>query len=195
MCRRPASPCRRCPRLARRRSRARTASPFDRLQERSVGWRKLVVVVLVPAVLGAAGIVLRADCAIHVATGIVSHNVCSKTFVSGLEPQTVFSETTERDGLRRLRRLLRFQVDRTTRTVDASAAGMLDSRAVFHEGLGCVLLHGSREPYILRSDIEALKVPKSPPLLGEIAGPDVVQPSDPALKAALDHAFDEPADP
>ena len=49
---------------------------------------------------------------------------------------------------------------------------MFGSRAVFHEGLGCVLLHGSREPYILRSDIDALKVPKSPPLLAEIAGPD-----------------------
>ena len=29
----------------------------------------------------------------------------------------------------------------------------------------------------------------------EIAGPDVVEPSDPALKAALDHAFEEPAEP
>jgi CubicO group peptidase (beta-lactamase class C family) len=48
---------------------------------------------------------------------------------------------------------------------------------------------------VLRSDIDALKVPKSPPLLGEIAGPDVVAPSDPALKAALDHAFEEPAEP
>ena len=38
-------------------------------------------------------------------------------------------------------------------------------------------------------------MPKSPPLLPEIAGPDIVQPSDPALKAALDHAFEEPAEP
>ena len=33
------------------------------------------------------------------------------------------------------------------------------------------------------------------PLLPEIASPDIVQPSDPALKAALDHAFEEPPDP
>ena len=46
-----------------------------------------------------------------------------------------------------------------------------------------------------KSDIDALKVPKSPPLLGEIAGPEIVAPSDPALKAALDHAFEEPAEP
>jgi CubicO group peptidase (beta-lactamase class C family) len=74
-------------------------------------------------------------------------------------------------------------------------AGMFGSRAVFHEGLGCVLLHGSGEPYILKSDTEALRIPRSPPLLPEIAGPDIVQPSDPALKAALDHAFEEPAEP
>ena len=65
----------------------------------------------------------------------------------------------------------------------------------FTKGFGCVLRHGTREPYILRSDIDALKMPKTPPLLAEIAGPDVVAPSDPALKAALDHAFEEPAEP
>src|SRR5882672_2985855 len=153
MCRRPASPCRRCPRLARHRTRAKNTQPFRWLRERQVRWLKWIAGALVLTVLTAATISYRPDRAIRVATGVVAHNVCSKTFVSGLDPQTVFSETTERDGLRRLRRLLRFHVDRTAMTVDASAAGVLGSRAVFHEGLGCVLLHGSREPYILRSDI------------------------------------------
>ena len=58
-----------------------------------------------------------------------------------------------------------------------------------------MLRHGSKEPYVLKSDIDALRTPKSPPLLPEIAGPDVVQPSDPGLRAALDHAFEEPAEP
>jgi CubicO group peptidase (beta-lactamase class C family) len=141
-----------------------------------------------------ACVIFRPDRAIRVATGVVAHNVCSKTFVSGLDPQTVFSETVERDGLRRLRWLFRFQVDRAVRTVDASVAGMFGSRALFHEGFGCVLKH-AREPYTPKSDIDALKVPKSPPLLEEIADPDVVAPSNPALKAALDHAFEEPAEP
>lgn len=159
-----------------------------------MGWRSWTAVGLLLAMSGGACVVLRPDRALRVATGVVAHNVCSKTFVSGLDPQTVFSETVERDGLRRLRRMLRFQIDRTASTVDASAAWMFGSRAVYHEGLGCVLRH-AKEPYVLRSDIDALKVPKSPPLLGEIAGPDVVAPSDPALKAALDHAFEEPAEP
>jgi CubicO group peptidase (beta-lactamase class C family) len=159
-----------------------------------VGWRKWMAVGLTLSGLTAAGLAFRPDRAIRVATGVVAHNVCSKTFVSGLDPPTVFAETIERDGLRRLRPVLRMQVDRAARTVDASAAGLLASRAVFHDGLGCVLLHGT-EPYILKSDIDALKVSKAPPLLGEIAGSDIVQPSDPALKTALDHAFEEPAAP
>ena len=160
-----------------------------------MGWRRWVVVAVVLAVPLAAGIVFRPDRAIRVATGVVAHNVCSKTFVSGLGPQTVFTETIARDGLRRLRLVLRFHVDRTARTVDASVVGLLAGHAVFHDGLGCVLLHGSKEPYIPKSDIDALKVPKSPPLLAAIAGPDIVQPSDPELMAALDHAFEEPAEP
>jgi CubicO group peptidase (beta-lactamase class C family) len=158
-------------------------------------WLKWIAVALVLTVLAAACATLRPDRAMRVATGVVAHNVCSKSFVSGLDPQTVFSETIERDGLRRLRSLLRFQIDRTARTVDASVAGMFANHAVFHEGFGCVLRHGTKEPYIPKSDIDALRIPKSPPLLAEIAGPELVQPSDPALKAALDHAFEEPPEP
>ncbi|MGB8398962.1 serine hydrolase domain-containing protein, partial [Bradyrhizobium sp.] len=122
-------------------------------------------------------------------------NVCAKALVSGLDPQTAYSETAERDGIRSLRAVLNYRFDRAAKAVDASVAGLFGSRAVFHDGLGCVLRHGSKEPYLLKSDVDALKLPKSPPLLAEIAGPDIVRPSDPALKAALDHAFEEPAEP
>jgi CubicO group peptidase (beta-lactamase class C family) len=158
-------------------------------------WLKWIALGLVLIGLTAACVMYRPDRAIRVATGVVAHNVCSKAFVSGLDPQTVFSETIERDGLRRLRRLLGFRIDRAAKTVDASVAGMFGSHAAFHEGFGCVLRHGAKEPPNPKSDIEALRIPKSPPLLAEIAGPDVVQPADPALKAALDHAFEEPAEP
>ena len=73
-------------------------------------------------------------------------------------------------ALRRLRWGLSYHLDRAAQTVDASVAGLLGSHADFHEGLGCVLAHGSKEPYLLRSDFAALKTPKTPPLLGEIAG-------------------------
>ena len=119
----------------------------------------------------------------------------SKSFVSGLDPQTVFSETIDRTGIRRLRWGLNYRLDRAKQSVDASLAGLFGSHAVFRDGLGCVLIHRSREPYILRSDIAALKTPKAPPLLGEIAGPAPVGPVDAELKAALDHAFEEPPAP
>ena len=142
-----------------------------------------------------ASVIFRPDRALRVATGAVADAVCAKTFVSGLDPQTVFTESMERPGIRRLRWLMRYRLDRAQQIVDTSLLGLLGSRAAFHDGLGCVRLHGSREPYLLKSDFDALRTPKNPPLLPEIAGPAVVAPADPLLKAALDHAFEEPASP
>ena len=158
-------------------------------------WLKWIVAGLVLAALTASSLVFRPDRAIRVATGYVAHNICAKTFVSGLDPQTVFAEASDRGGIRLLRHVLGFQLDRSAKTVDASTLGLFRSRATFHEGLGCVEQHGSKPPYLPRSDIVALKTPKAPPLLPEIAGPAVIEPSDPALKAALDHAFEEPPEP
>jgi CubicO group peptidase (beta-lactamase class C family) len=156
--------------------------------------RRLIATALVLAALAAAAI-FRPDRAIRIATGAVADAVCAKTFVSGLDPEAVFAETMDRPGIRRMRWLMRYHLDRAAGTVDVSVMGLVGSRAAFHDGLGCVLLHGSKPPYLLKSDVEALKVPKSPPLLGEIAGPGIVVPSDPALTTALDHAFEEPAAP
>jgi CubicO group peptidase (beta-lactamase class C family) len=157
--------------------------------------RKLIAGAVVLAVPIVSCATYRPDRAIRVATGFVAHNVCSKAFVSGLDPQEVFAETTDRAGIRLLRWGLKYNLDRIGQTVDTSVAGLLRSRAAFHEGLGCVLLHGPTEPYLLRSDIAALKAPKTPPLLPEIAGPAVVDASAARLKAALDHAFEETATP
>ncbi len=141
--------------------------------------RKWVAGALVVVALAASAIIFfRPDRALRVATGYVAHNICSKTFVSRFDPQTVFAETIERDGIRRLRLLLRYHLDRAAKIVDASVAGLFASRAAFHEGFGCVMLLGLEQPYLLRSDIEALKTPKAPPLLPEIAGPKVVEPAD-----------------
>ncbi len=129
--------------------------------------RKLIAAALLLVLATAAGLCLhfRPDRAIRVATGFVAHHLCVKTFVSGLDPPTVFAEANDRAGIRRLRYLLRYRLDATARTVEASTLGLFRSRAVFHEGQGCIDLHGSKEPYLLRSDLQALKVPKAPPLL------------------------------
>ncbi|MGH6766115.1 MAG: serine hydrolase domain-containing protein, partial [Bradyrhizobium sp.] len=155
------------------------------------GTASLIAVVAIVS----ASVIFRPDRALRVATGAVADAVCAKTFVSGLDPQTVFAESMDRPGIRRLRWLMRYRLDRARKTVDTSLLGLLGSRAAFHDGLGCVRLHGSREPYLVRSDFDALRRPKNPPLLPEIAGPAIVEPADPLLTAALDHAFEEPASP
>jgi len=157
--------------------------------------RKLVACALIGIASVALWAIYRPDRAIRVATGYVAHNVCSKTFVSGLDPQINFSEAIDRQGIRSLRWLLHYHLDRDAKTVDASTLGLFASHAVFRDGFGCVLVHGKDPPYLLKSDLVALKAAKTPPLLPEIAGPAVVEPSDPGLKAALDHAFEEPAGP
>ena len=158
--------------------------------------RKWIAIAIAVVVVALAGVCIhfRPDRAVRVATGYVAHNICVKSFVSGLDPQAVFAEVSDRAGIRRLRHVLRFDLDRGARTVDASTLGLFRSRAAFHDGLGCVDQHGANEPYLLKSDVEALRA-KTPPALPEIAGAAVVEPSEPALKAALDHAFEEPASP
>jgi hypothetical protein len=52
--------------------------------------------VVAAAVTSAA--TFRPDLAIRVATGFVAHNICAKTFVSGLDPQSVFDEVRDRAG-------------------------------------------------------------------------------------------------
>ncbi len=156
-------------------------------------WIAIGLAIFIAALAGAT-VHFRPDRAIRVATSYVAHNICSKTFVSGLDPQNVFAEVSDRAGIRRLRPLLRFDLDRGARTVDASTLGLFRSRASFHDGLGCVEQHGQKQPYVLKSDVEALKA-KTPPSLPEIAGPAVMEPADPALKTALDRAFEEPPAP
>ena len=160
-------------------------------------WKGVLVaaVAIVLTALAGLGVHFRPDRAIRLATGSVAHVICSKAFVSRIDPQTVFAETMERPGFRRLRHVMTFAIDRPSQTVEASTLGLFRGRASFHDGLGCVEQHGTREPYLLKSDIETLRTSRAPALLPEIAGPATVEPNDPALKAALDHAFEEPSTP
>ena len=78
------------------------------------------------------------------ATGAVAHDLCSKTFISGLDPEMVMAETVTRSGIRRFKWVLRYRVDRDARSVAASLGGLLTSRAIHREGLGCVMQHRRR---------------------------------------------------
>ena len=149
-------------------------------------------VTLVLAALTLSGCaVLRPDRALRTATGTVAHDLCSETFVSGLDPATTFEESVApRPGLRWISWTMHYDVDRERREVTASVAGILASRAVHRGRWGCVLVHDDApfEPPAPKAS------PEMPALLPFTVDATVVTPRDARLQAALDAAFTEPAD-
>jgi CubicO group peptidase (beta-lactamase class C family) len=125
------------------------------------------------------------DRASDVAAGYVSHQLCSATFVSRVEPDQFYRESIE-PVLSPVGFLASHQVDRVRGEVGASFAGVSRTRAVDRGPLGCLVLHG--EPPAAVS--LAPHTPR-PALLADIAGPDIVEPRQPALKQALDRVFAE----
>jgi CubicO group peptidase (beta-lactamase class C family) len=163
-------------------------------------WRARRPVIALLAFAAAAGVVgcdaLRLDRPIRVATGVTSHVLCSETFVAGLDPDAVYAETVRpTPGIGLVNWALHYDVDRARREVRTTVAGGFESRAIYRDGLGCLVVRGA-EPDDPPLPVEATRPrPDVPPLLPAIAGPRVVEPADVQLRAALDRAFAEPAEP
>ncbi|CCD85003.1 putative Beta-lactamase family protein; putative 6-aminohexanoate-dimer hydrolase [Bradyrhizobium sp. ORS 285] len=151
----------------------------------------LPVFVSTVAVTALALGVARARDVPQVATGFMANMVCSETFVSGLDPDRILSETRDAmPGAGLLTWAMTVSVDRAAKDVIVSLLGLGRSRAVYRDGLGCHLDHGEAEGW------PAIRLPPpQPALLGEIAPPRLVEPSSPTLAAALDRAFAEPDAP
>jgi CubicO group peptidase (beta-lactamase class C family) len=125
-----------------------------------------------------------------VATGFIANVLCSETFVSGLPPEKILSETTDAmQGANLISWAMNYKVDRARRDVTVSLFGLSKSHAIYRDGFGCYLDHGDAVADISASpaDIRPLQV-----LLPDIAGPTVVAPATPHLTSALDRAFAEP---
>jgi CubicO group peptidase (beta-lactamase class C family) len=154
--------------------------------------RRLFLIATFAVVLSALGFgIARARDVPQVATGFVASLICAETFVSGIDPATVLTETTEAmPGTRLLTSVMTMQVNRTARDVTVSLLGIGRSHAVYRDGLGCTLDHGE--------GIAGLTVPPgehAPALLPAIAPPSSVAPATPELADALDRAFAEPDAP
>jgi CubicO group peptidase (beta-lactamase class C family) len=154
--------------------------------------RRLILTLTATTALGALALTAaRARDVPKVATGFVADILCSSTFVSGLDPDRVFSETVDAmPGVNLIAWALHRNIDRTHRDVTVSLLGLGRSHAVYREGYGCTLDHGDA--------IAPLKLPQdehTPALLPEIAGPALVEAATPQLNAALDRAFAEPHAP
>jgi len=154
--------------------------------------RKAKIILLVTTTLcGALALTaVRAHDAPRIATGFLAHTLCSETFVSGLDPDQVFSETTAAmPGVGLIAWAFDYRIDREARQVMATLFGGGQSRAVYRGGLGCYLAHGE-EAVDVSLPSAANDVQRA--LLPEIAGPSLVVPSNPDIALALDSAFAEP---
>lgn len=145
------------------------------------------------AVASIAAVAYRPDKAIRTATGVTAMTLCSDVFVSRLDPAVVFAQAiaARPGGLGRLAGHMHYRVDHGSRQVSVDYRGHFANRAIYRDGLGCLLLQGP-------GSIDASLPAESAwpvPLLPEIAGPQIIVPTDPRLRAALDHVFAEPDQP
>jgi CubicO group peptidase (beta-lactamase class C family) len=129
---------------------------------------------------------------VRAASSYTSHTICSETFISGLPAAQIYTEsvaTMPAYGL--IDWLVRYHVDPIKREVSTTIAGGFFSRAVYRDGLGCILVHQTapREAPLPKDLLAG--APSAPPSLPDIAGPAKVTSANPALEAAVDRAFAE----
>lgn len=138
--------------------------------------------------------VFRLDKPPRIFTGLTSHMLCSSAFVSGLDPDRVYTEGVKLvPGVGLLEWALRYEVDVAHRQVTASLLGTFESRAVYRDGFGCLVMHGPESVDVPWQNTATRGVSvTSPP---EFAGTEVVEPASAKLRAALDRAFEEPTQP
>lgn len=127
---------------------------------------------------------------IQIASSATSRYICTKTFVSGLEPEDIYAQDVRPEsGMGLIDWALRFDVDRERKHVRTTVLGLFESRSVYREGFGCVLVNVGAKPVALAPAAASDDVPA---VLPEIAGSEPVA-GDAALQAAIDGAFIEPA--
>ncbi len=155
--------------------------------------RKLILILATTTALSALALgAARARDLPKVATGFVASVLCSETFVSGQDPETIFTDTTAAmPGARLISWAMDYRLDRTAKDVTVRLFGLGESHAVYRGALGCTLDHGEPVPLaVVPADSKV-----QPALLPDIAGPAVVPPATPQLEEALDRAFAEPKAP
>ena len=155
----------------------------------------LILAIALGALLAAAG---AADLLL-VPTGSVSHSLCDAAFVSGIDPDRVYAEEQRPEGgMSTIAWALHYEVDRVHRSVRTTVFGLFASRAVYREGLGCLLLKGADRRIPLDTmpqpvDTAPRSVDSSSRANVPVSTlPPIVTAADPGLQKALDLAFAEP---
>ena len=125
--------------------------------------------------------------------GIISHTMCSEVFVSGFTPDRVFFESlAPMRAIGLLKPLISYDVDTVKREVRVSVFGLMQSRAMFRSNkMGCLIVHGDPP----KTNVETIT---AKPLAGSDQSPTLPKPqvreaATPALKVALERAFQDDA--
>jgi CubicO group peptidase (beta-lactamase class C family) len=163
-------------------------------RRKAVTQKHKIILLVTSTLCGALALTaVRVHDAPRVATGFVAHILCSDTFVSGLDPDRMFAETTGAiPGAGLITWGMDYRIDRAQKDVNVTLFGGGRSHAVFREGLGCYLAH---DDVTVDASLPSAAADTRDPLLPEIAGPSPVEPANPDLKLALDRAFAEPEQP
>lgn len=119
----------------------------------------------------------------HTAAGSVSHSLCAAAFVSRVDPQQTFREE-QLPLMRGIGWAVHYEVDRARREVRTSVFGGFTARAVYRDGLGCLLVHGG--------DTVPEAAGFKPAPIADAWPAQVIESTDPAIRHALDQAFAEP---
>jgi hypothetical protein len=115
----------------------------------------------------------------------MAHNLCSATFISGLDAEATADELVKPMLPGFVGPLLRYHVDPTLKTVQASVAGFKPMRAAFTAGYGCRLVLGP----LYSGPVPAIRRAASP--ADSFAPPTQVVAEDSDINAALDREFTE----
>lgn len=156
-----------------------------------------MILLAATAVIGVAGFVaVRADRAMRITTGSISHVLCRGAFVSGLSADQVYRDILlPVPGVERIDWAVRREVDFARREVRTRLAGAFEARSVHRDGLGCRVVRGTPPTNATVSERVGAVAHGTVSPLPEIAGPEIVEPRDQRLRAALARAFVEPAEP
>src|ERR1700724_1754818 len=155
--------------------------------------KKITLLVTTTSCGALARTAVRAHDVPRVATGFVSHTLCSAAFVSKVDPDEVYADTMDAmRGVGLIAWALHYRIDRETRQVTVTLLGGAQSRSIYREGFGCYVAQGE--------DAVETAPPPAPSemqraVLPEIAGDSLVAPDNPDLKLALDRPFIEPEQP
>jgi len=149
--------------------------------KRFIQWALALLVIFVIAAAG----YWRPDRALQVASGLTAHHLCASTFTAGLDPQATAEELVKPMLPGFVGPLLRYRVDRASKTVEASVAGLAPVRAVFTSGYGCRL---QLDP---KFQGPAPATPRAASPADAFAPATAVTTEDPGINAALSREFTE----